>query len=341
MSSQHPKTNYEPPFNITRASHLVFTARDLALSKKFYAEVLGLVVSDETDDTVWMHGVEERCHHSLTLKKTKGEPVCERVGFRVFSDNDLTKAKAHFDKVGVESHFVEMPYQGRTLHVSDTAGTPLELVATQQTHDRTQTKTHTHKGASALRMDHYQVLVPDVGLAAQFYLDLGFRISDYAVVGEDKVVAIFMYRKDNPHDMVFLQRSGPRFHHFGYMVQEMHHVVRALDVAGNLGFGASLEHGPGRHGGGHSYYVYLRDPDGHRVELLLPATQIIDIDDEPMRHQVKPGINMNLWGLPPPRTWFEETTPLMGAKVTSPAVQGEPFSLEKYLFARQPQHAAE
>ena len=60
-----------------------------------------------------------------------------------------------------------------------------------------------------------------------------------------------------------------------------------------------------------------------------------------MRNQVKPGINTNLWGLPPPRTWFEETTPLAGAKVTAPAVQGEPFSLEKYLFGRQPQQAAE
>jgi len=336
----HPPTNYAPPFNITRASHLVFTARDLKASRAFYTEVVGLVVSDEDDNTIWMHGVEERCHHSLTLKKTKSEAVCERVGFRVFTDEDLTKAKAHFDANGIESRFVDVPYQGRTLHVDGAAGTPLELVATQPTHLRTQTKTNTHKGAAALRMDHYQVLVPDVNAAAKFYLDLGFRTSDYYVANNEKVVGIFMYRKNNPHDMVFLQRSGPRFHHYGYMVQEMHHVVRALDIAGNLGFGDSLEHGPGRHGGGHSYYVYLRDPDGHRVELLLPATQIIDIDDEPMRYDVRPGRNSNLWGLPPPRTWFEETTAFAGAKITRPAVEGEPFSLEKYLFAKRPQAAA-
>jgi catechol 2,3-dioxygenase len=336
----YPPTNYTPPFNITRASHLVFTARDLKASRAFYTEVIGLVVSDEDDNTIWLHGVEERCHHSLTLKKTRSEPVCERVGFRVFTDDDLTRAKAHFDAKAIESRFVDVPHQGRTLHVDDAAGTPLELVATQPTHMRTQTKTHTHKGAGALRMDHYQVLVPDVSAAAKFYLDLGFRTSDYYVANNEKLVGIFMYRKNNPHDMVFLQRSGPRFHHYGYIVQEMHHVVRALDVAGNLGFGGSLEHGPGRHGGGHSYYVYLRDPDGHRVELLLPATQIVDIDDEPMRYDVAPGRNSNLWGLPPPRSWFEETSPLANAKVTRPAVEGEPFSLEKYLFAKQAQSAA-
>ena len=336
----HPQTNHTPPFNITRASHLVFTARDLKASRAFYTEVIGLVVSDEDENTIWLHGVEERCHHSLTLKKTSGEAECERVGFRVFQDEDLDKAKAHFDAQKIEARFVDVPFQGRTLHVSDTVGTPLEFVARQPTHPRTQTKVNTHKGAAALRMDHYQVLAPDVAQAAKFYLDLGFRTSDYMCVGEDKIVGIFMYRKDNPHDMVFLQRSGPRFHHYGYMVQEMHQIVRALDIAGNLGFGGNLEHGPGRHGGGHSYYVYLRDPDGHRIELLLPATQIIDIDDEPMRYDVTPGRNTNLWGLPPPRSWFDETTPLAGAKITRPVVEGEPFSLEKFLFSKAPQAAA-
>ena len=42
------------------------------------------------------------------------------------------------------------------------------------------TKTHTHRGARAQRMDHYQVLVPDVLSAAKFYMDLGFRISQSA-----------------------------------------------------------------------------------------------------------------------------------------------------------------
>src|SRR5258708_34675497 len=92
-----PQTNFNPPFNITRASHLVFTARDLAASRDFYVEVMGLIVSDEDANTIWLRGVEERCHHSLTLKRTSGTPVCEHIGFRVFTDEDLSKSKAHFD----------------------------------------------------------------------------------------------------------------------------------------------------------------------------------------------------------------------------------------------------
>ena len=97
------------------------------------------------------------------------------------------------------------------------------------------------------------------------------------------MVGTFLHRKNNPWDIVFLTRSGPRFHHGGYVVEAFEDIVRACDVAGNLGFGDRIEHGPGRHGHQHSYYLYIRDPDGHRTELLLPGIQLIDIDEEPVK----------------------------------------------------------
>lgn len=327
-----PPTNFKPPFNITRASHLVLTSRDLAKSRDFYTEVIGLKVSDETAITIHLRGVEEQAHHSLTLMRSKDEPACQRIGFRVFEDDDLERAKAHFDANGIAAKFVNVPFQGRTLHVSDEAGTPLEFCARMKTLPRAHARTHEHKGAAALRLDHHQVLVPHVADAAAFYADLGFRVSDYYCAGE-RVVGAFLYRKDNPHDLVFFERAGPRFHHSAYVVRDSSQVTRALEIAGNLGFAGNIEHGPGQHGQGHSFYVYLRDPDGHRIELTLGAVQMIDIDEEPVRHEVNAGSN-NLWGPPPPRSWFEECSPFGGVKVTTPRIAGEPLTLEKYLSAK-------
>jgi catechol 2,3-dioxygenase len=330
-----PQTNFAPPVNITRASHLVFTVRDIEASRAFYTEVLGLIVSDEDRDTLWLRGVEEQCHHSLTLKRTSDVPVCERVGFRVFFDEDLERAKAYFDRIGAPAAWVDVPYQGRTLHVRDAMGTPLELCARMETRPRLHMQLDRHKGGRALRMDHFQVIVPDVLAAAKFYTDLGFRISDYICIdGTDRVVGTFLYRKDNPWDIVFLHRAGPRFHHFGYVVESMYDMIRALDVAGNLGFADSIEHGPGRHGHTHSYYTYVRDPDGHRCELLLPAIQLIDIDEEPQRYTIAPDRNNNRWGLPAPQSWVEEAILFAGVEVKQPAVEGNPFTLERYLQAK-------
>lgn len=327
-----PQTNFSPPFNVTRASHLSLTSRDLARARDFYTEVIGLKVADESATTIYLRGVEERAHHSLTLRKTKDEPACERVGFRVFTEDDLEKAKAYFDRAGVPAKFVNLPFQGRTLHVSDAAGTPLEFCARMTTQPRVHERTHEHKGGGALRLDHHQVLVPDVATAAAFYTGLGFRLSDYYAMGE-RLIGAFLFRKDNPHDLVFFQRSGPRFHHAAYIVPDISRVMRALEAAGQLGFNGNIEHGPGHHGQGHSFYTYLRDPDGHRIEFTLNAVQMIDLEEEPIRHDINAGVN--LWGPPPPRSWFEEASAFVDTKVTHvPA--GDPFTLEKYLFAQRP-----
>ncbi len=147
-----PPTNQNPSFNITRASHVALTSRDLAKARDFYTEVIGLKVSHETATTIHFRGVEERGHHSLTLRKTREQAVCERVGFRMFADEDLEKAKAHFDTKGVAAKFVNVPFQGRTLHVTGAAGTPLEFCARMTTLPRTHARTHEHKGAAAMRI---------------------------------------------------------------------------------------------------------------------------------------------------------------------------------------------
>ena len=112
-----PKPVYNPPFNVTRASHSVLTVKDLAVSRNFYVDLIGFIVSDEDKDTLYLRGVAEACHHSLVLKRARGEPQAERVGMRVFTEEDLEKAKAFFDKAGLPAKWVEVPYQGRTLHV--------------------------------------------------------------------------------------------------------------------------------------------------------------------------------------------------------------------------------
>src|SRR5438094_4401451 len=122
-----PKPVYNPPFNITRASHSVLNVKDLAASRRFYVDLIGFIVSSEDKDTIYLRGVAEACHHSLVLKRAKGEAESERVGMRVFTEEDLEKAKSFFDRSQLPAQWVEVPHQGRTLHVSDPLGCPIEF----------------------------------------------------------------------------------------------------------------------------------------------------------------------------------------------------------------------
>lgn len=88
-----PATNLSPPFRITRSSHVVLTVKDLAASKRFYCEVIGLIVTAEDSDALYLRGVEEACHHSLVLRKGTAAQA-RRIGMRVFTDDDLAPLKS-------------------------------------------------------------------------------------------------------------------------------------------------------------------------------------------------------------------------------------------------------
>lgn len=327
------ESNPNPPFNIRRASHVTLSVRDLDQSVRFYTEVIGLLVTAQENGFAYLRGVEESAHHSLTLRQSSDEPLCERMGFRVEAERDLDAAYDYFDKNGSKPRFVELPHQGRTLHVADTIGIPLEFCATMPAQRRVHDQYQIQKGGAGLRFDHVQVLAPNVSAASRFYLDLGFRISDYFVDQEHDTnpLGIFMYRKDNPHDIVFLTRPGPVFHHFAYIVADSTFLFRALDTAGNIGFASSLERGPARHGEGHALYVYFRDPDGHRVEIMSPPIQMGDAEDVPMRWHRG---NRHSWELPAPKSWLYEATKFQGVPVEGHGVGHGLRNLEDFLASK-------
>ena len=60
-----PAPNFHPPFDITRASHVVLRVRDLMKSRAFYVDALGFVVSDATADRLYLRGLEEGLHLGL------------------------------------------------------------------------------------------------------------------------------------------------------------------------------------------------------------------------------------------------------------------------------------
>ncbi len=327
-----PATNHKSPFRFRRASHAVMTSRDLDKSREFYTEVIGLVVSDEDQDTVYLRGLEERAHHSLTIKRSSGQPACERIGLRVFDDEDLDIAKHTLEKLQLKCDWVEAPFQGRTLHTTDIMGVPLEIVASMDHKPRRDMQVQEHKGGAARRFDHYQITVPDIFKAATFYTGLGCRIADYMTVAGVHPVGVFLQMKETPYDLVFLERDGPAYHHCGYIIPDVQSMLRACDTLGELGWGDSVEYGPGKHGVGHSYYVYLKDPDGHRVELLLPPIVYMDGDDATRHWDVTQVTRATeAWGLPPRKSWFADRSPFLGAEISHPAPGGAPMSLEEFL----------
>jgi catechol 2,3-dioxygenase len=330
-----PARVIDPPFNITRTSHVVLDADDLAASRRFYTEVIGLVVSQESDEALYLRGVEEACHHSLVLRRARGAPpACQRLGLRVFTEGDLEEAGRTLARLGCDVLAVEVAHQGRTLHITDPFGFRLELCAHMPVEPRHITQFRSQRGGSALRIDHFQLLTPRLNKALAFYMGLGFSLTEYIAKDDEHIRAVFLQRKGNPHDIVFFNGDGPRLHHIAYTAPDAQSLLRACDVAGEIGFGRQVERGPGRHGPGHAMFVYFRDPDGHRVELFTTHYQVIDLENEPIRWDPDDPAVAYPWGLPAQRRWYEQATPMAETPVWAASPPPNPMTLERFLAER-------
>ncbi|MBR0992367.1 3,4-dihydroxyphenylacetate 2,3-dioxygenase [Bradyrhizobium japonicum] len=314
-----PQHVFEPPFNIIRSSHVVLDVTDLKLSRDFYETTVGLHVEDADDKVVYLRAAEEHQHHSLVLRKAAA-PACARLGFKVGNDGDLDKAAAFLSENGLAYAFVDQPFQGRTLQFTDPFGFQIELYASMDRRPHLLRRYDLYRGCHPQRLDHFNVFAAEVQDTVDFYARLGFRLTEYAE--EDgpngRIAAAWMHRKGNVHDFAITNGKGPRLHHFAYWTPTAMNIIHLCDVMASQGFVKNIERGPGRHGISNAFFLYVRDPDGHRLELYTSDYFTGDHDHEPLRWSLRDPRRQTLWGAPAPRSWFEQGSPFSGQAVREP-----------------------
>jgi catechol 2,3-dioxygenase len=315
----------DPPFNVVRVSHAELAVRDLAAARAFYVGCLGLLVSDASPDALWLRGVEERNHHSIVLRRADA-PMALALGFKLASEEDLDRAAFWFARKGLPTEFPELPWQGRTLRTQDALGMPLEFYARMQQSERMLQKYDSYRGARIQRIDHVNCFSPDVQASHDFFNEIGLRTTEYTETddAEARLWAVWMHRKGNLHDIAFTNGHGPRLHHVGMWVSGPLDIVHACDLMATSGWLANMERGPGRHGIGNAFFLYVRDPDGHRVELFTSDYLTVDPDLEPLRWSLSDPQRQTLWGHPAPKSWFEEGSRFAGVAVREPLIAARP-----------------
>jgi catechol 2,3-dioxygenase len=316
----------DPPFRIVRASHVELGVRDLARARAFYVDCLGLLATDQTSDALYLRGVEERNHHSIVLRQER-ESTAAALGFKLASEDDLDRAAAWFRGRNLPVSFPDVPYQGRTLRTADAFGMPLDLYVRMDQAPSMLQRYAAHQGARIQRIDHLNCFTPDVQASYDFYADLGFRLTEYTETEDTpaKLWAVWMHRKGNVHDLAFTNGLGPRLHHIGVWTAGALDILHICDVMATSGWLANMERGPGRHGISNAFFLYVRDPDGHRVELFTSDYLTVDPDLEPIRWTLRDPQRQTLWGHPAPKSWFEEGTEFAGVPLREPALAARPI----------------
>jgi len=303
-------TPSSPPPDILRCAYMEIVVTDLAASREFYVDILGLVVTEEDENAIYLRSFEEFIHHNLVLRKGPVAAVAA-FSFRVRSPEDLDKAVAFYTELGCR---VERRTEGfvngigDSVRVEDPLGFPYEFFYDVQHVDRLAWRYDLYIPGALVRLDHFNQVTPDVPRAVAHLQDLGFRVTEDIRDEQGTVYAAWMRRKPTVHDTAMTGGDGPRMHHIAFATHEKHNILAICDKLGALRRSDAIERGPGRHGVSNAFYLYLRDPDGHRVEIYTQDYYTGDPDNPVVTWDVHDNQRRDFWGNPVVPSWYTEAS---------------------------------
>jgi 3,4-dihydroxyphenylacetate 2,3-dioxygenase len=316
------------PPDVVRAGYAELVVTDLAAARWFYVDVLGLVVTAEDTEALYLRGFEEYLHHSLVVRRGEA-PALARLAYRVRGQAQVDAAERHFRDLGVPTRRVPAGTCrgiGEAVRIVDPLGFPIEFYYDAEHTERFTQRYDLHPANAITRLDHFNVLVPDVKAAHRYYTGLGFGVSETIVDDQDNLYASWLYRKQTVHDIALTGGDGPRLHHIAFATAERHQILHTCDLLGALHRERHIERGPGRHGVSNAFYLYLRDPDGHRVEIYTTDYYTGDPDNPTVAWSVDDDRRRSFWGHAVVPSWYTDGTPVLdldGAPVpvSAPAVR--------------------
>ncbi|WP_150525627.1 3,4-dihydroxyphenylacetate 2,3-dioxygenase [Roseibium sediminis] len=320
-----PAPNLYPPFNIIRLSHVELAVTDLAKSRAFYTDTLGMQLTAVTGDKVYMRAREERGHHSIVLHQ-QSQACANFLGFKVYDEENLDKAAHFFNSRGLPVDWVDRPQQSRTFRTRDLHGIPLEFYCQMERLPPIHQQSGLHKSVKPFRIDHFNCISPDVDASIAFYKELGFRVTEYAEDEETgSLCAAWTHRKGGVHDMAFTNGHGPRLHHTALRFSTPSNIIDLLDLMSSTGWSSNVERGPGHHDTSNAFFLYIRDPDGHRIEIYCSDNQTVDPAFEPIKRGLMDPQCQTLWGTSASKSWFEEGAIFAGSSVQAPSLSAQPI----------------
>ena len=114
-------------------------------------------------------------------------------------------------------------------------------------------------------------------------------------------------------------------HHLAFWVPTPLNIIDLLDLMATTGYVGNIERGPGRHGISNAFFLYILDPDGHRIEIYCSDYQTVDPDLQPVKWDLKDPQRQTLWGAAAPESWFKHGTQFVGVDLKDSGLNATPI----------------
>ncbi len=177
------------------------------------------------------------------------------------------------------------------------------------------------RGANVRRIDHVNYLAADIPAVARFLPDvLGAQLTEQIVLDDGVPSAVWYHVADKSYDLVYTSDwtgSAGRLHHVAFATDQREDILRAADVM--LEAGIHIETGPHKHAIQQTFFLYVWEPGGNRIELCNAGARLVLAPDwRPISWSRAERAKGQAWGLQTIETFHTHGTPPVDAAAGQP-----------------------
>jgi catechol 2,3-dioxygenase len=273
-------------FDLAHLAHVELLTPKLEDSVTFFVNVMGMTESGRRGDSVYLRGWDDYEHHTLKLTASNGTgmghfafrtsspealqrrvKVIQEAGFGTgWTDGDLGHGPA-YTFTTTDGHRMELYYETEWYRA------PAELKPSL----KNQAMRFPARGINVRRLDHLNLLAADVSALRQFFEDvLGMRVTEKIVLDNGQEAGVWVTATNKSYDVAFTSDhygARGRFHHVTYALDSREEVLRAADIF--LENGVHIETGPHKHAIQQTFFLYVYEPSGIRVEVANAGARLI------------------------------------------------------------------
>lgn len=276
----------EPIFDVAHLGHLELLTNKPEASLDFFVNVLGLTESGREGDSVYLRAFDDYEFHTLKLTASKTTGMAH-VGYRCTSEQALERRVAAIERLGLGIGWTEGDLgHGRAWRFHDPDGHVFEIYHDTRRYEappgerpalKNQPQRYHGRGAGVRRLDHFNLLAVDVAAIRDFLpAALGSRLTEQIVLDDGTVAGVWFTVNNKSYDVAYTRDATGtrgRFHHITYAVDQREHILRAADIF--LENGVYIETGPHKHAIQQTFFLYVYEPAGNRVEVANAGARLI------------------------------------------------------------------
>jgi catechol 2,3-dioxygenase len=310
-----------PLGDIAHLGHVELLTPDLDGSVWFFTEILGLTETRRVGDSVHLRTFDDYEQTSLivTGHETSG---LRRMALRASSERALQRRVEAIEASGRTGEWVDgAAGTGPTYLTTDPDGHEIGLYYETEWYAapdhltaglKNQPQAKPNRGIGVRRLDHVNYLANDVLANTGFLEDvLGARPTEQIQLDSGTVSGRWTTFTNKSYDVVYSEDwtgSSGRLHHIAFAPDSRDDILRAADLC--LDHGVHIETGPHKHAIQQTFFLYVWEPGGNRIELCNPLTRLVFAPDWPLitwtEEERKKG---QAWGLQTISTFHTHGTP--------------------------------